>query len=184
MGKNGVVAFRPNEVTVLQPFLDKTVVCLILGPSGVGKGTAIQSLVSLPHFPCTQLVRYTTRQKWPEDKEGYQYHFVSQTTFDEMILREALLEWRSYGTSYYGTGREKFISTFRKEGIILIDVNLHMALDLKYLCQEAGIRYVDILITPGNPALLTTESGVEEALAILRERITQRMRGEQTEEIE
>src|SRR6266702_4418644 len=134
MSKAGGTPFYDYEVDIIRPFLDKVVVCLILGPSGVGKGTAIGSLIIRPSF--SQLVRYTTRPQWPEDQEGYQYHFITQAKFDEMILQSEFLEWRSYGSSYYGTSRSKFISAFCQEGTLLVDMNLHMALDLKRVCVD------------------------------------------------
>jgi guanylate kinase len=64
---------------------------VIAGPSGVGKGTVIQRLLSrLPDGPALS-VSVTTRAPRPGELEGVHYHFVTDAAFDRMIADGSLL---------------------------------------------------------------------------------------------
>ena len=65
---------------------------VISGPSGVGKGTVVKSL--LARDPNTWLsVSATTRAIRPSETDGVQYHFISQAEFDRMIAEGSFLEY-------------------------------------------------------------------------------------------
>ena len=50
---------------------------IVVGPSGVGKGTIINHLISRnPRMELT--ISYTTRQKRGNEVNGIHYHFISQ----------------------------------------------------------------------------------------------------------
>ncbi|TMK89965.1 MAG: guanylate kinase, partial [Actinobacteria bacterium] len=66
---------------------------VIAGPSGVGKGTVIQRLLSrIPEGPALS-VSVTTRAPRPGEIEGVHYRFVTDQEFDRMIAEGSLLEW-------------------------------------------------------------------------------------------
>lgn len=78
---------------------------IISGPSGAGKGTALEWMVS------SGLVRrvptYTTRAARPTEKDGIEYNFVSDETFAKLREEGQLIEYtRTYSDSYYGSPRE------------------------------------------------------------------------------
>ncbi len=67
---------------------------VIAGPSGVGKGTVIERLLSrIPEGPALS-VSVTTRAPRSDEVEGVHYHFVTDAEFDRMIREGSLLEWR------------------------------------------------------------------------------------------
>lgn len=71
---------------------------VISGPSGVGKGTVIKSL--LKKFPDLDLViSYTTRTPRPGEKSGREYFFVK----DEDFAKTDFLEWAVVHGNKYGT---------------------------------------------------------------------------------
>ena len=89
---------------------------MITGPSGVGKGTLIRTL--LERIPDLELsVSATTRSPRPGERDGVDYHFVDAKTFAEMVehsefaehadmvlSRDQLLE-RVWGYDYLGDSR-------------------------------------------------------------------------------
>jgi guanylate kinase len=78
------------------------VVFVITGPSGVGKGTLIRTL--LERIPELQLaVSATTRQPRPGEEEGVHYHFLSDADFDRRVVDGDFLEHAEYSGRRYGT---------------------------------------------------------------------------------
>lgn len=71
---------------------------VISGPSGVGKGTVINSL--LKKLPDVDLaISYTTRQPRPGEKNGREYFFVSDDNFAKTdFLESAVVHGFKYGT--------------------------------------------------------------------------------------
>jgi guanylate kinase len=79
--------------------------CIIVsGPSGVGKTTITQKMLSL--FPqLTRVITTTTRAPRPGEKHGIDYFFVSQHAFSQLEMTHAFLEVNTFGNASYGTPR-------------------------------------------------------------------------------
>jgi guanylate kinase len=77
-------------------------VFVITGPSGVGKGTVIRGL--LERLPQLELsVSATTRPPRPGEREGVDYHFLSDEDFDRRVAAGDFLEHARYSGHRYGT---------------------------------------------------------------------------------
>jgi guanylate kinase len=74
---------------------------LISGPSGAGKTTILERVVSEVNG-LRKLVSTTTRQKRPNEQDGKHYHFVSGQDFEGMIKKGRLLEYKLIFGDYYG----------------------------------------------------------------------------------
>ena len=75
---------------------------IVSGPSGVGKGTIREKVLS--EFPNLVFsVSATTRSKRAGEIEGKDYIFVTKERFKEMINNNEFLEWVEVYGDYYGT---------------------------------------------------------------------------------
>jgi guanylate kinase len=78
---------------------------LIIGPSGVGKGTALRN-IKKKHPEWFFPVSYTTRAKRPAEQPGETYHFINKDEFEEKIQNNFFLEWQMvHGQDLYGTDK-------------------------------------------------------------------------------
>jgi guanylate kinase len=77
---------------------------VLTGPSGVGKGTLLRSLLQR-HPELYLSVSATTRQPRSGEIDGQHYYFVSRDKFEQMVSADELLEWAEYAGNYYGTPR-------------------------------------------------------------------------------
>ncbi len=80
---------------------DPARVFVISGPSGVGKNTVADALCSEKR--AVRAVTATTRPPRAGEKDGKDYHFVSDEQFGRWIEEERLLEYTRYVGNFYGT---------------------------------------------------------------------------------
>jgi guanylate kinase len=66
---------------------------VLAGPSGVGKGSVVERLLSRDPEGLAYSVSVTSRRPRPGETDGVDYHFVSDDEFDRMIDDGELLEW-------------------------------------------------------------------------------------------
>lgn len=64
---------------------------VISGPSGGGKGTIINELISRNKDEYKRISTYTTRGKRPDEEESKQYHFITQEEYDELDSKGKLI---------------------------------------------------------------------------------------------
>jgi guanylate kinase len=77
---------------------------VVSGPSGAGKGSVVRGV--LQRRPDVFLsVSATTRPARPGERNGIDYHFISESDFRAMRDRGDFLEWAEVYGHYYGTPR-------------------------------------------------------------------------------
>jgi len=85
---------------VADPFL----LLILSSPSGAGKTTLTRRLRQ--KFPSLRFsVSHTTRKPRPNEVDGKDYHFIDRTQFDELVERDAFLEWAHVHENCYGTSQ-------------------------------------------------------------------------------
>ena len=110
-------------------------VFVITGPSGVGKGTLIRSL--LERVPGLELaVSATTRPPRPGEKDGVDYHFLSDDEFDKRLERGEFVEHARYSGRRYGTLRSELDERLERHHPVVLEIEVQGARDVDEL---AGI---------------------------------------------
>lgn len=109
---------------------------VITGPSGVGKGTIVRSLLA-SHPQLSLSISATTRNPRPGEIDGRDYYFVDRQKFETMIGEEQLLEWAEYAGNYYGTPKDKVEETINQGKWILLEIELLGARAIKQIFPSA-----------------------------------------------
>jgi guanylate kinase len=95
---------------------------VITGPSGCGKSTLIKK-VRRALGDLAFSVSHTTRPPRPSEKDGVDYHFVSERDFKRMVREERFLEHACVHGFLYGTSRAEVVKKGRRRDVVLdIDV--------------------------------------------------------------
>ena len=83
-------------------------ILILMGKTASGKDTIAKELVS--NYKFGKIITYTTRPPRPNEKDGVDYYFISQSDFREKIKADFFVEWKVYqsafGDWYYGTAFE------------------------------------------------------------------------------
>lgn len=82
----------------------RPVVFVVSGPSGAGKGTALEWMTGPGGI--SRVPTYTTRPPRSGERDGTDYHFVSEQAFFSLYRSGGIFEYtRTYSDSYYGSPR-------------------------------------------------------------------------------
>lgn len=107
----------------------KGLLVVVSGPSGVGKGTILERLLTL-RKDCVFSISATTRAPRPGEIDGQHYYFLAPETFNDWIEQDRFLEWNQVHSAYYGTPRE-FVERTRALGRhVVLDVDVKGGLEV------------------------------------------------------
>lgn len=110
--------------------LDKGLLIVLSGPSGVGKGTVCAALrTQMPGLVYS--VSATTRGMRQGEQEGVNYFFKQKEEFQRMIEKDELLEWAEYVGNYYGTPRDFVEKTLEEGKDVILEIEVQGALKVK-----------------------------------------------------
>ncbi|MBW4574139.1 MAG: guanylate kinase [Aphanothece sp. CMT-3BRIN-NPC111] len=109
---------------------------VLTGPSGVGKGTLLRSLLER-HPELYLSVSATTRSPRMGEVDGKNYYFVSRSQFEQMIEAGDLLESAEYAGNYYGTPRQQVEEQIRQGKWVILEIELKGARQIEQTFPSA-----------------------------------------------
>lgn len=109
---------------------------VLSGPSGVGKDAVLTRMRRLGR-PLHYVITATTRPKRAREKNGVDYHFLSQKEFQQMIDKHQFLEWANVYGNYYGVPKEEIISALSKGIDAIVKVDVQGAATIKGILPQA-----------------------------------------------
>lgn len=134
--------------------MEKGLLIILSGPSGVGKGTVRKKLVERSDLNLFFSVSMTTRPIRPGEVDGRDYFFVNKETFVENIGKGNLLEWAEFVGNYYGTPADK-VEEARKQGKnVLLEIEVNGTMKVLSKCADA----ISIFLVP--PSLEQLEARI------------------------
>lgn len=141
---------------------------VITGPSGVGKGTLIATV--LDRVPDLELsVSATTRKARPGEIDGRDYYFLDDREFDRRVRDGAFLEHAEYSGSRYGTLRSEVDERMRAGKSVVLEIEVQGARQVRAAMPES----MQVFIAPPDPSVLRRRleaRGTDDPAAI-RERL-------------
>ena len=116
--------------------MDGGFLLVLSGPSGSGKGTVSESLMK-NNDDIIFSTSVTTRTPRPGEVNGENYFFASREEFEKMVENDELLEYAFVHTNYYGTPKKFVFDEIEKGEIVLLEIDVQGALQIKEKYKEA-----------------------------------------------
>lgn len=121
----------------------KSMLIVISGPSGVGKGTIYNKL--LDNDPSlTFSVSVTTRGPRPGETDGIDYFFISDEEYQKLVAEDAFLEHATVHGHSYGTLKSQVEEKMEKGLNVVLDIDPQGARSVMASCPEC----VSIFLLP------------------------------------
>jgi guanylate kinase len=99
-------------------------------PSGTGKSTIAEALMERVEG-LAYSISHTSRSPRGSEQDGVDYHFVSRSTFREMIDKNAFLEWAEVHGHLYGTAFDAIKAQMAAGSDVLMDVDVQGGRNVK-----------------------------------------------------
>ena len=114
---------------------------VISGFSGAGKGTVVRRLME-EYGDYVLSISMTTRQPRSGERNGVEYHFVTNEEFEDLVRQEGFLEHAGYVNHYYGTPRAFAEQNMNAGRDVLLEIEVQGAMQIRKRFPEAVLIFV------------------------------------------
>jgi len=114
---------------------------VLSGPSGTGKD-AILSRLKKSGYPAQFITTVTTRPKRTQEKDGVDYHFISDERFQKMLEGNQFLECAQVYGNRYGVPKEPVSQALEQGRDVILKVDCQGAATIKKLLPQAVFIFV------------------------------------------
>jgi guanylate kinase len=119
---------------------------VVSGPSGAGKNTAINRLLTeAPSLVYS--VSHTTRAPRPGERDDVDYHFVKASAFDRMVAAGEFIEHVVYLGDQYGTSKREMARLAARGLDMVLNIDVQGACTLRHV-GIPGIALVFVFFAP------------------------------------
>jgi guanylate kinase len=133
-----------------KPLARRGLLVVVSSPSGAGKTTLCHKLMA--EFPELKFsVSFTTRKPRPGEKNGVDYHFVDDETFQRMTDQGEFAEWALVHGNRYGTARGAVADALDHGRDVLFDIDWQGGRQLKAQFADDAVM---IWVLPPSLAVL------------------------------
>ena len=114
---------------------------VISAASGTGKSTIIKKVLQRdPELAFS--ISATTREPRAGEKDGVNYHFISDQEFERGISEGRFLEWEIVHGKYYGTERVPLENLLKSGKYVILDLDVNGGKAIKKACPEALLIFI------------------------------------------
>ncbi len=114
---------------------------VVAAPSGTGKSSLVKALMELDSR-VSPSVSHTTRAPRGQEKDGREYHFVDDATFNAMVQRDEFLEFATVHSNSYGTSRQAIEEQIAKGTDVVLEIDYQGALQIKELYANSVLIFI------------------------------------------
>ena len=121
--------------------MSKGILVVVSGFSGAGKGTVMKRLME-KYDNYALSVSVTTRSPRPGEQDGKEYFFRTREEFEELIQKDALIEYAQYVKNYYGTPRAYVEEQLNAGKDVILEIEIQGARKIKAKNPEALLIFI------------------------------------------
>ncbi len=114
---------------------------VISGPSGAGKDTVVEQLLSI-NTNTWLSISATSRAPRKGEKEGVNYYYLTRKEFEDKISKGDFFEYAEYNGNYYGTLKSGIIDKINSGIDVILVIEIQGALKIKELFPNAVFIFI------------------------------------------
>ncbi|UBH13991.1 guanylate kinase [Macrococcus armenti] len=117
--------------------IEKGLLIVLSGPSGVGKGTVRRAIFEDPDTDFEYSISMTTRNMREGEVDGVDYFFKTREEFEALIEQDAFIEYAEYVGNYYGTPVQYVKDTMARGKDVFLEIEVEGAKQVRKKFPEA-----------------------------------------------
>jgi guanylate kinase len=153
---------------------------VLSGPSGVGKDAVLDELARRGHR-FHRVITCTTRSPRESERDGVDYHFVSEAQFNALVASDGLLEHAVVYGHRSGVPRQQVLDALAAGNDVVVRTDVQGAATIKRLMPDAVLIFLAPSSVAELEARIRARGSDDEALI---ERRLQAARGEMARQAE
>ncbi len=123
---------------------------ILSSPSGAGKTTLVKKISKEKNYKIS--ISHTTRESRPNETNGVDYFFISQQDFQNLIDKNAFLEYANVFKNLYGSTKDQVFKNLNNGYNVLFDIDWQGAQQIKN--QTLNYELVSFFILPPSREVL------------------------------
>lgn len=114
---------------------------VVAAPSGAGKSSLVKALMELD-TRVVPSISHTTRPPRGQEVHGREYYFVSNETFDQMVIQNNFLEWAKVHGNRYGTSKHTIEQRMAQGVDVVLEIDFQGAIQVKRIFPNAVLIFI------------------------------------------
>jgi guanylate kinase len=114
---------------------------VVAAPSGAGKSSLVKALMELD-TRVVPSISHTTRPPRGQEVHGREYYFVSNETFDQMVIQNNFLEWAKVHGNRYGTSKHAIEQRMAQGVDVVLEIDFQGAIQVKRIFPNAVLIFI------------------------------------------
>ena len=139
LGKHQLQRLRSEMILNKVP-VNQGALIVMSGPGGVGKSTITAHLRNHPAIWVSTSA--TTREPRENERDGYDYHFITEEKFDQLIAKNEFLEWAEFAGARYGTLKDAVESARNLGKHVLLEIEIAGARQIRRAEPDALLVFI------------------------------------------
>ncbi|TSA22328.1 MAG: guanylate kinase [Actinomycetales bacterium] len=139
LGKHQLQRLRGEMILNKVP-VNQGALIVMSGPGGVGKSTITAHLRNHPAVWVSTSV--TTREPRENERDGRDYHFITDEKFDQLIANNEFLEWAEFAGARYGTLKGAVESARNLGKHVLLEIEIAGARQIRRAEPQALLVFI------------------------------------------
>lgn len=124
--------------------MTKKIILTLTGPSGAGKTTLANKLVSRTGFK--NVVSHTTREPRQGEVDGHDYHFVTAVEFLKMFMDGGFVESVEFNGKHYGISVAELSKIHTDDSVPVLVLEPEGLHQMSEYCKHNNIKLVSIYV--------------------------------------
>ncbi len=114
---------------------------VVAAPSGAGKSSLVKALMELDSRVVPS-ISHTTRAPRGQELHGREYYFISEETFDNMVIQNGFLEWAKVHGNRYGTSKATIEQRMAQGTDVVLEIDFQGAIQVKRIFPNAVLVFI------------------------------------------